>query len=472
MNDSPRLLIVDDETRILSILAKLFDEDGYVVETSSDPEAAAVVAPEFHPHVALVDLAMPGIDGIELLSRLKADNPRLQVVIMTAYGSISSAVEAMRRGAFDYITKPFDNDELRLVISRALGVARLEARVEHLETQLEARFRPENIVGTSGAMVDVFQRIAKVAPLDTTVLIQGESGTGKELVARAIHRHSNRKDGPFVAINCGAIPPNLVESEFFGHERGAFTDARERRRGRFEMASGGTLFLDEVGELSAAAQVGLLRVLEEGELIRVGGERSIPCDVRVIAASNRDLAEAASGREFRDDLYWRLNVVAFQLPPLRDRPEDIPLLIDHFLSKYSDEIGRGIEGIDEMALSLMAAHRWPGNVRELENTIEHAVALASGPLISAGDLPPRLRVGFEVAVGTESPGAGGETEAGAHDLHGAVTRAQAAVERRMILQALDGTGGNRTEAARRLGVSRKTLFNKMRALGIAGAETE
>jgi len=472
MSDSPRLLIVDDETRILSILAKLFAEDGYEVETSADPEAAAAVASELHPDVALVDLAMPGIDGIELLSRMRTDNPRLQVVIMTAYGSISSAVEAMRRGAFDYITKPFDNDELRLVVSRALGVARLEARVEHLETQLEARFRPENIVGTSGAMVDVFQRIAKVAPLDTTVLIQGESGTGKELVARAVHRHSNRKDGPFVAINCGAIPPNLVESEFFGHERGAFTDARERRRGRFELANGGTLFLDEVGELSAAAQVGLLRVLEEGELVRVGGERPIAYDVRVIAASNRDLAEAVSGGEFRDDLYWRLNVVAFQLPALRDRPEDIPLLIDHFLNNYGDEIGRGIEGIDEMALSLLVAHRWPGNVRELENTIEHAVAFASGSLISAEDLPPRLRAGLEIAGGTGSPGQGGETEVGAHDLQGAVTRAQAAVERRMILQALEGTGGNRTEAARQLGISRKTLFNKMRALGIEEGEPD
>ncbi len=472
MNESPRLLIVDDETRILSILSKLFEEDGYEVETSSEPEEAGSTASEFHPHVALVDLAMPGIDGIEVLSRLRTENPRLQVVIMTAYGSISSAVEAMRRGAFDYITKPFDNDELRLVISRALGVARLEARVEHLETQLEARFRPENIVGTSGAMVDVFQRIAKVAPLDTTVLIQGASGTGKELVARAIHRHSNRKDGPFVAINCGAVPPNLVESEFFGHERGAFTDARERRRGRFEMASGGTLFLDEVGELSAAAQVGLLRVLEEGEFIRVGGEQSIRCDVRIIAASNRDLAEAVERDDFRDDLYWRLNVLAFQLPPLRDRPEDIPLLIDHFLHKYSDEIGRGIEGIDETALSLLVAHRWPGNVRELENTIEHAVALASGSLINTEDLPPRLRVGIGGSGAQGGRGPGDETMAGACDLQGAVTRAQEAVERRMILQALEGTGGNRTEAARQLGISRKTLFNKMRALGIAEGEPD
>jgi DNA-binding NtrC family response regulator len=472
MNESPRLLIVDDETRILSILSKLFEEGGYDVVTSSDPEAAVATAAEVHPHVALVDLAMPGIDGIELLSRLKADNPRLQVVIMTAYGSISSAVEAMRRGAFDYITKPFDNDELQLVIDRALGVARLEARVEHLETQLETRFRPENIVGTSGAMVDVFQRINKVAPLDTTVLIQGESGTGKELVARAIHRHSNRKNGPFVAINCGAIPANLVESEFFGHERGAFTDARDRRRGRFEMASGGTLFLDEVGELSPAAQVGLLRVLEEGEFVRVGGERPISCDVRVIAASNRDLADAVGKGEFRDDLFWRLNVVAFQLPALRDRPEDIPLLIDHFLHKFSDEIGRGIEGIDATALSLLVAHRWPGNVRELENTIEHAVALASASLIRAADLPMRLRAGSGGTDGAAEHPSGGRGDVAGGDLQEAVTRAQEAVERRMILQALERTGGKRTEAARQLGVSRKTLFNKLRALDIDLSEPD
>jgi len=475
-----RLLVVEDEARIRAIVTKLFEADGFAVEAVGDAEAAlerlegqgsgptSSQAPDRAPDVALVDLALPGMNGIELLGRLRTERPRLQVVIMTAYGSISSAVEAMREGAFDYVTKPFDNAELRLVVERALEHARLEARVETLEGQLEERFRPENMVGTSGAMADIFQRIAKVAPLDTTVLIQGESGTGKELIARAIHRYSKRKDGPFVAVNCGAIPPTLVESEFFGHEKGAFTGARERRRGRLELADRGTLFLDEVVDLPANAQVGLLRVLEEGELVRVGGERPIASDVRIIAASNVDLAEAVEDGRFREDLYWRLNVVAFRIPPLRERREDVPLLADHFLRRFTDKLDRPeVRGLDPTALSLLVAHDWPGNVRELENTIEHAVALASGDTIHPEDLPPR------VAHGTGTQNARGITAdldpTTTGPLQQAVTRAQEAVERRLIEDALRDTGGNRTEAAKRLGVSRRTLFTKIRDLEIEGA---
>ena len=380
------------------------------------PRRALERVSDLAPDVALLDLALPGMDGIELLGRLKAEHPRLQAVIMTAHGSIASAVEAMRLGAFDYVTKPFDNTELKLVVGRALALARLEARVETLEGQLEERFRPENMVGNSGAMADIFQRIAKIAPLDTTVLIQGESGTGKELVARAIHRYSKRKDGPFVAVNCGAIPPTLVESEFFGHERGAFTGARERRRGRIELAGGGTLFLDEVADLPANAQVGLLRVLEERELVRVGGERPIPTDVRIIAASNVDLAEAVEEGVFREDLFWRLNVVAFRIPPLRERREDVPLLADHFLRRFTDKLDRrDVTGFDPAALSLLVAHDWPGNVRELENTIEHAVALASGTTVAPEDLPPRLRVGLRVGGDGGAPAGEGAPDAPRRD---------------------------------------------------------
>ena len=475
-----RLLVVEDEARIRAIVIRLFEADGYTVEAVGDAETALERIADLAPDVALLDLALPGMDGIELLGRLKAEQPRLQAVIMTAHGSIASAVEAMRLGAFDYVTKPFDNTELKLVVGRALALARLEARVETLEGQLEERFRPENMVGTSGAMADIFQRIAKIAPLDTTVLIQGESGTGKELVARAVHRYSKRKDGPFVAVNCGAIPPTLVESEFFGHERGAFTGARERRRGRIELAGGGTLFLDEVADLPANAQVGLLRVLEERELVRVGGERPIPTDVRIIAASNVDLAEAVEEGTFREDLFWRLNVVAFRIPPLRERREDVPLLADHFLRRFTTKLDRpDVAGFDPTALSLLVAHDWPGNVRELENTIEHAVALASGTTVAAEDLPPRLRVGLRAGsrrggpTTAAQPGQTGAAEAGPGDaspaqgpLQQAVARAQEAVERRMIEDALARAGGNRTEAAKALGVSRRTLFTKIRDLGV------
>jgi len=455
-----RLLVVEDEARIRAIVIKLFEADGYAVEAVGDAESALERVGDLAPDVALLDLALPGMGGIELLGRLKAEHPRLQAVIMTAHGSIASAVEAMRLGAFDYVTKPFDNTELKLVVGRALALARLEARVETLEGQLEERFRPENMVGNSGAMADIFQRIAKIAPLDTTVLIQGESGTGKELVARAIHRYSKRKDGPFVAVNCGAIPPTLVESEFFGHERGAFTGARERRRGRIELAGGGTLLLDEVADLPANAQVGLLRVLEERELVRVGGERPIPTDVRIIAASNVDLAEAVEEGSFREDLFWRLNVVAFRIPPLRERREDVPLLADHFLRRFTDKLDRrDVTGFDPAALSLLVAHDWPGNVRELENTIEHAVALAAGTTVASDDLPPRLRAGG-------APAGEGASDPGTGPLQQAVTRAQEAVERRMIEDALAHAGGNRTEAAKALGVSRRTLFTKIRDLRV------
>jgi DNA-binding NtrC family response regulator len=460
----PRVLVVDDEKTLRGILTTVLGESGYDVLAVESGEEAITRAPDFGPDVALLDLRLTGIDGVETMERLRDSlGPAAPVfIIMTAHGTIRSAVDAIRKGALDYVTKPFDNDELKLTVLRAVQLRRLERRVEVLESQLEDRFRPENMVGQSGAMDAVFRMTGKIAPLDTTVLISGETGTGKELVARAVHRHSNRKDGPFVTVNCGAIPPTLMESSFFGHERGAFTDAKTARRGAFEQANGGTLFLDEIGELSPAAQAGLLRALEEGEIRRVGGERAIPVDVRFIAATNRDLQAEVEAENFREDLFWRLNVLAIHLPPLRERPEDIAPLVDHFVAAHAERLGLAPKPLDPAALSLLIAYEWPGNVRELENALESSLALATGPSVTAADLPARLR---GAGAGGAAHGSGADVPSQA-TLADAVERARAAVEERMILDALREADGNRTRAAERLGISRKTLFNKMRERGL------
>ncbi|HEX2188889.1 MAG TPA: sigma-54 dependent transcriptional regulator, partial [Longimicrobiaceae bacterium] len=376
-----RILVVDDERTLRRVLASLLADAGYEVLAAGSGSEALAQAPGFRPDLALLDLRLGGMDGVETMEALRAALAPAEpaFIIMTAHGTIGSAVEAVRRGALDYVTKPFDNDALQVAVERALEVRRLERRVAALESQLEERFRPENMVGQSGAMDALFRMVGRIAPVNTTVLITGESGTGKELVARALHRHSRRAGAVFVAVNCGAIPPTLLESTFFGHEKGAFTDARSAHRGAFEQADGGTLFLDEVGELSPAAQAGLLRVLQEGEITRVGGERTLPVDVRVVTATHRDLrAEVDAGR-FREDLYWRLNVVSLHLPPLRERPEDIPLLAEHFVAKHAARLGVAPLPVDADALALLVAHDWPGNVRELENAVERALVLAPGP---------------------------------------------------------------------------------------------
>lgn len=462
----PRILIADDERTIRRILCTLLADAGYEVLAVASGEEALQRSPAFRPELALLDLRLGGMDGVQTMDALRAALAPAEptFVIMTAHGTIGSAVEAVRKGAVDYITKPFDNDELQVVVERALEVRRLERRVEALESQLEERFRPENMVGQSGAMDAVFRMVGRIAPVNATVLIVGESGTGKELVARAVHRHSPRRDRPFVALNCGAVPPTLLESTFFGHERGAFTDAKTARRGAWEEADGGTLFLDEIGELSPAAQAGLLRALQEGEIRRVGGERTIRVDVRVIAATHRDLqAEVEAGR-FREDLFWRLNVVALHLPPLRERPEDVPLLAEHFVGKHAVRLGVAPRPIAPDALSLLVAYPWPGNVRELENAMERALILSAGPVVAARDLPPRINPSCPIAA--SPPGTPGEGAASAPSLGEAVARARAALEERLIRDALHETGGNRTRAAERLGVSRKTLFNKIQELGI------
>jgi DNA-binding NtrC family response regulator len=462
----PKILITDDEQQIRRILSVMLSEHGFDVAEAESGERAIEVSQEFRPDVALLDINMPGMDGLATLSSLLEQNPKLDCIMMTAYGTIRSAVEAMRRGAFDYLTKPFDNDELLLIINRALELRRLSSEVEELRAELSARYGFNEIVGISPKLQAVFRQMAKVAPIDATVLIEGESGTGKEMVARAIHRTSARSSKPFVAVNCGAIPQALFEAEFFGHEKGAFTDAREARAGRFEQAQGGTLFLDEVGELPLDTQVKLLRALQEKEITRVGGRAIIKLDVRVIAATNVDLHRAVASGRFREDLYWRLNVVKLRLPPLRERREDIPLIIDHLTERFNRELGLRVGAISQDARRLLEMFDWPGNVRELENAVCSAMIMSEGGTVTTRDLPPRIRGETET---TDSSASRDITKGTLAD---AVREATEKLERMMIVSRLADFNGNRTATADSLGISRKTLFNKMRQYGLGEGELE
>jgi DNA-binding NtrC family response regulator len=397
------------------------------------------------------------MEVMETLDRqLNAD---CKTIIMTAHGEVRSAVEAMKKGAFDYLQKPFDNDELLAAISRAVEMVTLKRRVRELEDQLEETYSFENIVGVSDKMKSIFALMRKFAGTDGTVLVYGESGTGKELIVRAIHQASKRKSGPFVVVNCGAIPSNLIESEFFGHEAGSFTDAKELRIGKFESADGGTLFLDEIGELTGEAQVKLLRVIEEGTFSRVGGNEPIAVDVRVMTATNRDLAQMVEEGKFREDLYWRLNVLSLNICPLRQRKEDIPLLVEQFLERYAVPLGIQQPAISEKALQLLMAYKWPGNVRELQNCIYSAITIAGGPTVEPADLPGRIYSDSEPSELTD-------TISGRISLAETAAQATAQAEREAINKALLETGGNREKAAELLGIGRKTLYRKLRHYGI------
>ncbi len=461
-----RILVVDDERQIRRILAVLLAEHGHEVVEAESGEAALALQPGFQPNIALLDLSLPGIDGLKTLQRLLDQDRRIDCIMMTAYGTIRSAVEAMRLGAFDYVSKPFDNDELLLIIDRALHMRRLDAELQDLRSELESRYGFNEIVGISAQMREVFRVMAKVAAVDATVLIAGESGTGKELVARAIHRRSGRAQGPFVAVNCSAIPRELIEAEFFGYEKGAFTDAKEARAGKFEQASGGSLFLDEVGDLSLEAQAKLLRVLQEHEVTRIGGSRHQRVDTRVIAATNKDLERAVKRNEFREDLFWRINVVTIKLPPLRERRDDLPLLIDHLLERFQRELKLSVKSISPEARRLLLNYDWPGNVRELENTLCRATILCDGNQLMPSDLPPRIRgeLPEESSFSRSDPDR--------LKLSEAVTEATEKLEKLIIASRLAHHKGNRTATAESLGISRKTLFNKMREYHLSGDEED
>jgi two-component system response regulator AtoC len=448
-----KILVIDDEKNIRDIFSLLLEEKGYLVETAETGERGLSKARKFSPDTILLDMNLPDLSGIEVLSRIKKFLPQAEVIIITAFGTVKSAVEATKLGAYDYLEKPVDNEELLLLISRALQVKKLLREVEELKSELSERYRFSNIIGTSSKMNSIFQMMGKIARVDGTVLITGESGTGKELVARAIHFNGPRKDGPFVVVNCGAIPKDLIESEFFGHTKGAFTDAKTEKTGKVELAHKGTIFLDEVGELSPEAQVKLLRALGEKEIAKVGGTKTIPVDVRVIAATNKDLEGEVRKGSFREDLYWRLAVLSIHLPPLRERKSDISLLCEHLIEKYNEEIGKEAKGVSEQALEHLMNYSWPGNIRELESVIYEAMVLSERPLIEEHDLPLRIR-------GTSPEKEDIFFEAG-KPLSKAIQAVTEKVEKRLIEKALEESGGNRTKAAQKLGISRKTLFNKM-----------
>ena len=437
-----RVLVVDDEQRQRDILQMILEAEGYETTAAGNGRQALQTAQAQGFDVVLTDLKMPDLNGIELLGEILKLQPSPLVILMTAHGTIDSAVDAMRKGAFDYLTKPLEKDELLLVLRRAMERAHLVRENRMLREQLRDRFRLDNIVGAHGSMQDVFRVVHKVAASASTVLIYGESGTGKELVARALHHESDRRTRPFYAVNVAALPESILEAELFGHERGAFTGAEMRKIGLFEQASGSTLFLDEVGDLKRDLQVKLLRALQEREILRVGGTERVRIDVRIVAATNQDLERAVREGRFREDLYYRLNVIPIALPALRERRTDVPLLVDHFIAKNAGRRGRGVS---EDALKTLMAYDWPGNVRELESVIERALLLGEGDLIGVSDLPAPVRAGVTMPRGgmdLEIPDSGIDLEA---------------VERSLILKALEKAGGNVSRAARLLGLSRRTL---------------
>ena len=444
MNHKGRILVVDDEANARTALAELLRDEGYDVETAADAFKALGKFDSFAPHLVLTDLKMPGMDGIELMGKLAARDDSPAVVVMTAFGAVDTAVSAMRAGAVDYLMKPLNFEELLIVAERTLAQRTLSTQAEQMRARLAERFRGGNIIGSSPPMQKVFKIIEQVARSRASVLITGESGTGKELVAAALHEQSPRSNGPFIKLHCAALAETLLESELFGHERGAFTGALARRDGRFQAADGGTLFLDEIGDISPAVQVKLLRFLQEREFERVGGSQTLKVDVRVIAATNRNLAEEVKLGNFREDLYYRLNVVSLPMPPLHERPSDIPLLANHFLRRYADENGKQLDGFASGAMDTILGYDWPGNVRELENAIERAVVMCNGSLIEPEHLPSAV---VPPEVNTRVPPIPGST---LDD-----------IEQYAIIRTLESTGGSTSRAAEILGISVRKIQYKL-----------
>mgnify|MGYP005845662199 CR=1 FL=1 len=452
------VLVVDDEKNYLLVMETLLTGAGYEVLTADSGEEALETIRRNDLDLVITDMKMPRLSGIELMEQIKQVYPDLPVIMMTAYGTVEKAVEAMKKGAFDYILKPFKNEEMLLTVAKALDLRHLLTENRRLKQDLEQRYRFENIIGNSKAMQNIFAMVEKVAQTRATVLISGESGTGKELIARAIHFRSPRNQGPFISVNCGALTETLLESELFGHEKGAFTHALTMRKGRFEMAEGGTLFLDEVAEMSPALQVKLLRVLQEMEFERVGGSKTIQVDVRVVAASNRELKTEVDAGNFREDLFYRLNVVHIQMPPLRQRTEDIPLLVMHFIHKYAAANQKDEVKLDPGVMRILLGYPWPGNVRELENVIERAVILCSQNTITIHDLPPQI---------TEAPKTELDIE-GVVPSHIPLPEALEKIEELMIRRALHQSGYVQVRAAEILGITKSLLQYKLKKYQITG----
>ncbi|HSM38993.1 MAG TPA: sigma-54 dependent transcriptional regulator [Candidatus Limnocylindrales bacterium] len=478
MADKRSVLVVDDDGQIRSLLSDLLKAEGYVVrEAKTGAEAVAAVEKQ-RPDLVMMDVKLPDQDGLDVLKALKRERPELEIIVMTAYGGSSSAIKAMEHGAYDYVTKPFEIDDLLATLKRVFEHVQMSSEVNTLRLELgKSAAERERIVGSSRPMLEVYKLIGKVAGSDATVLITGESGTGKELVAEALHRASKRNPHPLVKVSCAALPESLLETELFGHEKGSFTGALTQRRGRFETANKGTIFLDEIGEMTLGTQTKLLRILQEREFERIGSSIPIKIDIRVIAATNRNLAVEVDAGRFRDDLYYRLNVIHIHMPPLRDRMEDVPRLVEHFLAKFRHKADSIPTTISEEAMARLLEHDWPGNVRELENAVERAVVLSRGAPIMPEHLPlaespagaggkartRRAEAESELVESTRGNGsAGAAAGAGAGTFKGAVE----ALEKRLISEALERHKGNRSKAAEELGIYRRLLSAKMREYGL------
>jgi len=457
-----RVLLIDDEARVRASLKAVLEPTYETIQASDAQEGLELFRKEA-PHLVLLDVILPGTDGLSVLQTMRAENRTAPVIMLTGTKSVKTAVDAMKFGAADYLSKPFDVEELRIIVERALNDQELQQEVKQLRAQVVRRYAFHNLIGKSSSMQDIYTKIEQVADSRTTVLIAGESGTGKELVAKALHYNSGRRERPFIALNCAAIPETLIESELFGHEKGSFTDATARRVGQFELANTGTLFLDEIGDLSAMTQAKLLRILQEREFTRVGGVQSIKVDVRIVAATNKNLEELVRKGQFREDLYYRINVIALYLPPLRERGEDVPLLAKHFLAKRIEEDNRPPQEFSKDAVDLLSRYPWPGNVREMENIIEQAFIWSKGSdTITSEHLPTILK------NDTRSSSLHDDTLAGRLSLEKAVME----FEREIILDALKRTNYVQTHAANLLGISRRMLKYRMDTLGIGRPDQE
>ena len=447
-----KILVADDDLSLRKMLEAVLTDDGYDVKEADDGQHAIEAVEDQFYDLILMDIRMTRMGGIEALKRIKKLSPGIPIIIMTAYASVETAREALKSGAFDYLTKPLDIDELKLIIHRALRHHQLEQENRYLRERLDDRFDFSNIIGNSRAMKNLFETLAQVAPTEATVLITGESGTGKELIANAIHQNSPRCHKPMIKVNCAALPETLLESELFGHEKGAFTGAVSKNRGRFQLAHQSSLFLDEISEMSPATQAKILRALQEKEIEPVGGETTLKIDTRVITATNKKLENEIKEGRFREDLYYRLNVVRIEIPPLRDRHEDIPLLAEFFLKQYVEKNRKLIKGFTPRATDVLMRHNWPGNVRELENLVERAVIMTRGDMITQDDFPS-IMTGKDTPVGIKNVGVSSGS-----------TLKEA--EKEIILRTLEETGGNRTHTAKILGISRRTLQLKLKEYGI------
>ncbi|MFO8032179.1 MAG: sigma-54 dependent transcriptional regulator [Desulfohalobiaceae bacterium] len=449
----PQVLVVDDDPGHLNMLQTLLAGWGYTILTAEDGSSAVEEVRQGPVDLVLMDVRMAEMDGLQALQRIKDYNPAIPVLIMTAYSSVQNAVEALKSGAYDYLTKPLDFEVLELTMQRALDHMRLQEENQALRQKLPADFELSEIIGQSPAMQDLLQTVARIAPTEATVLIAGPSGTGKELIAKAIHANSERKHGPLITVNCSALSENLLESELFGHEKGAFTGADKKREGRFMQAHKGSIFLDEIGEIPWIMQAKLLRVLQQREIQRVGSDKAVYVDVRILAATNKDLYQEVQAGNFREDLFHRLNVIRLDLPPLEKREGDIPLLAEHFLQQFAQKNRKQIKDFTPQAMDLMLKYSWPGNVRELENAVERAVILAGGEYITPRDLPLGLHSGEEDQDPVQESGHGGQP--------------LQEVEKQAILETLEQTKGNKSEAARVLGITRATLHKKLKKYGLS-----